>query len=575
VKRLARDPRKVVAQHRGGPVAQPAIAIVALAVTVAVTVVVTSAAGCVSSRPAPPDAGSDGGRDVKAPMCLLNTICADDANAVQRCNQDRTVGVIIEDCGDTQACSLGRCTTPACADAEHRPTTAGCLFYGADVANVESDHAQPTVLVAANAGPGPATVTVELREAGQLWTTVQSISIEAGGAGTFTLPNRQFTDAGKGAARAYRLVSDTPVQVIAVQSDDADQTSSSSGGTQLLPAHALGLSYMATAYPQVDTPKLDATPGSRGGAGAITIVATQDGTTVTYVASRAATAVDLGGGVTGHAGDSYTVSLDDGDVFQLFTADETADLTGSQIMADRPVALFSGNVSTTYGRVADGLNTPDLTVEQILPTSVWSTTYVAAQLAPQATVCDSVLGGLGTSLWRVVAARNDTHVTFDAPQPLDGLPPDGLVLAQGEARDLIVAGPGDFTIRSDQPIAVMQGMDCEPTMSSAVATDSLMDDLLFALPANFDHQLAIVRPTGMTVRLDGVAIDDPQFAAAGRGFEVAHVPVPPCNGSPGSCVHRLQGRFGLTWRGMDIVCAYALTAMTWKPCFDTGCMNAL
>jgi hypothetical protein len=182
---------------------------------------------------------------------------------------------------------------------------------------------------------------------------------------------------------------------------------------------------------------------------------------------------------------------------------------------------------------------------------------------------------VGTGLWRIVAGRDDTHVTFDAARPLEGLPSDGLVLAQGQSRDLVVSGPGDFSIRADQPIAVMQGMDCEPTMSSAVAADSLMDDLLFALPANFDHELAIVRPAGGTVRLDGFAIDDQQFAPAGRGFEVARVPVPACNGAPGSCVHRMQGKFGLTWRGMDIVCAYALTAMTWKPCFDTGCMGAL
>src|SRR5207247_1968406 len=101
----------------------------------------------------------------------------------------------------------------------------------------------------------------------------------------------------------------------------------------------------------------------------------------------------------------------------------------------------------TYGRIVDGLNTPDLTVEQILPTSIWSRIYIAAWLPPQATVCDSLLGGPGAGLWRIVASRDDTHVSFESAIPLDGLPPDGLVLGQGQARDLVVQGGADFTIK--------------------------------------------------------------------------------------------------------------------------------
>jgi hypothetical protein len=120
-------------------------------------------------------------------------------------------------------------------------------------------------------------------------------------------------------------------------------------------------------------------------------------------------------------------------------------------------------------------------------------------------------------------------------------------------------------------------MDCEPTLSGAVASQSLMSDLFFALPVAFDHELAIVRPTDAPVMLDGMAIGKEAFNDAGSGFEVARWPIAPCfaapgDGVPASCQHHLHGRFGLTLRGMDGIAGYALTAQTWRSCFDTGCI---
>ena len=52
------------------------------------------------------------------------------------------------------------------------------------------------------------------------------------------------------------------------------------------------------------------------------------------------------------------------------------------------------------------------------------------------------------------------------------------------------------------------------------------------------------------------------------------MPLPLCPMASGVCVHHLEGTFGMTIRGMDVVCSYAWTAPTWV-CTDPntpGCI---
>ena len=116
--------------------------------------------------------------------------------------------------------------------------------------------------------------------------------------------------------------------------------------------------------------------------------------------------------------------LGDGDVFQASSAGDTDDLSGSEIWADLPVAVFSGNVSTAYGVVgASGINSPDMAHEQIPPVGSWSYKYVAASLPPQANTCDTLLGTPGASVWRMVASADGiTTVDFSGGPGVVGLP---------------------------------------------------------------------------------------------------------------------------------------------------------
>jgi len=388
----------------------------------------------------------------------------------------------------------------------------------------------------------------------------------------FVLPDSHFEGGGLAAHGAFRLTSDLPVSAAHVQSDDsAPGGSRSTGGTLLLPAHVLGRRYRALTYAQAATPRLVDTPGARGGAGQLVIVGSEDGTNVTISPSQAA-ALEPAGGAPGPGPDGKLhVTLDDGDLFTIYSSREGADLTGTEVAADEPVAVFSGNISTTYGVTATGISSPDMAHEQLLPVAAWGLSYVAAQLTPQAGVCDPLFGP-GASLWTILADGADTHVRFQSPSGAS--PSPERTLGEGEAFRFSAAG--DFVIRASHPIQVMQGMDCEPSLSSAVPTTALLGDYRFSVLPNFGTMMAIVRMAGQPVFFDGARIEDSLFDPVGGGFDVARIPLEACPPAAGVCTHHLEGRFGFTMRGMDVLASYALTAPTW-PCPPdaplTGCIN--
>ena len=61
------------------------------------------------------------------------------------------------------------------------------------------------------------------------------------------------------------------------------------------------------------------------------------------------------------------------------------------------------------------------------------------------------------------------------------------------------------------------------------------------------------------------------FVAIGEGFSVARRTIPPCYGGIDQCMHRLNGAYGLTLRGMDVACSYAVTVPTWTAACSDSC----
>ncbi|HXJ21731.1 MAG TPA: IgGFc-binding protein [Polyangia bacterium] len=513
----------------------------------------------------------DSDQDATLPTtCSVPLIC--DGGAVHSCDSG-VVGALLDDCPSRgQLCSQGRCTSQACRDIETASTRTllGCLFYTVQADNVTADEAAQTSYLLNNAGTDPAQVRLEQATPGSngtaTWTAIGSVQVAAGTAARLQAAELEVRAAGTVAAGALRVESDRPITVAEVESDDQSQPASSSSATVVLPVQSLGTGYRAVTYPQESTPDVQQVVGSRGGAARVIIVGTQPGTRVELTPASAVSGDPGGDTPPLAAGETLPLILNDGDVFQIYTNAPDEDLTGTlvSVVSGAPVAVFSGNISTSYGSSTTGINSADMAHEQMLPLSSWSKTWVAAPLAPQGSIgCTSFFadgdgdGTDGGSIWRVVANDDDTDVQLGPPAS------ETIRLHAGESLTRVSSAP--FTIVGSKPILVTQGMDCEPTLSLAIGADAkaLLTSLAFAGVPGFDQELVIVRSIGSVIALDNMHIPDNVFQSVGGGFEMAALPLPNCGATSGACLHRLVatvGGFGMTMRGMDVSASFALTA---------------
>ena len=171
--------------------------------------------------------------------------------------------------------------------------------------------------------------------------------------------------------------------VAQIESDDVNRDAQSSGGTMLLPVHVLGTHYMVMTYPQAQTPEIASLTGSPNGAGRLLIVGTQPETMVTLKLSSTSSGVVMGTLPGLAPGGLPDVPARRRRSFPGLEREPRRRSVGHRDLTSQPVAVFSGNMTTTYGRTADNLHSPDMAHEQMPPVYAWSYNYVAAALPPQ------------------------------------------------------------------------------------------------------------------------------------------------------------------------------------------------
>jgi len=416
-------------------------------------------------------------------------------------------------------------------------------------------------------------VSVESRQ-GSVWSTVETSTIPTNSLYTFRLPtDLHVEDTDLVPGRAYRVVSDFPI--IAYQFNPIDQASQASNdASMLLPLHTLDRWYFAASWRQLGIPMM-----GREQRGYVTVVGTQDGTTVTVTPTTATVA----GGTIPEipAGGTHTVTLNDGDVFQIATRDSAADLTGTYVEASAPVAVFGGHecadVPYHCEWCKDGFGYPpgggepeheeytcawcDHLEEQIFPLTTWGKRFVASRV-PVRSTGDIV----EAAYWRVVASEDGTQVSI-ATRPgltLRFAPGFGStsVIDKGEYVEFEMVGesagdPGDTLVEADKPILLAQyveGQECtnreaeeggDPDFILMVPVEQFLEEYIFLTPLTYDVDYVIVtRPEGAVITLDGAAMDDAQFVRAAEGWEVARVIV-------GDGVHKISAAepFGIIVEG--------------------------
>jgi len=422
------------------------------------------------------------------------------------------------------SCQGDVCVGP-CAPSNIEDDYIGCEYFPTTVINDVNNTYDFEVAVANASATDPATVTVSGGGLG----APKKVMVPPGGVQSINLPwvdqvkVCNETTPGSGfdqvnacsaahnpdyssrvvAKGAYRLASDRPVaayQFAPIQGAKGGFQAGTTEAALLLPATVFGTRYRVATY------------GQGFARGAVAVVATVDGTTVTVQPTFDVT--PGGGNPSGiGAGKSGTYPVNRGDVLEIISAaagsnDNTGDLSGSLITADHPVQVIGAHGCAWV------VNTQscDHIEDSMFPDGTLGNDY----LVKAATYPGSI-----AYLVRVVAAEDNVTVTFDPPSVAM---PQTLVKA-GELFD--VAGPDlSARITSTGRILVAGLNEGDNTLAAVVPTARFRSDYLFYVPS-FQHNYGkLLAPLGASVTIDGTTVDANAWTKIGAsGFAWAIVPL--------------------------------------------------
>ncbi len=428
-----------------------------------------------------------------------------------------------------------------CDDVQMLPTNQGCEFWAVDLPNVsvvppltiDTVPADQQFAVVVTNPSAVATANVEIFGADP-GVPLASGAVPFDTMRVFELPSLSITPGATTAnGQAYRIVSDLPITAYQFQPLDNTSPVYSNDATLLFPTHVLTGDYTAITG--------DATLASNDG---FNVSDVNTGAFVSVVATEANTTITLFPTATLFPGAYEGVTLQAGQVLTAISSERGApnygNLSGTRVLADKPVAVFAGSVATSEPSMgvtccADHLE------HQMLPLTAWGTEYAAA---PAVAATGT---GNDASLYRITGAFDGTALAYD-PAPPTGAPS---TIDAGETIAFITDEPFVVATTDDaKPFAVSQFLlsnqyfgglsrPGDPTMIVLPATAQFQDKYVFLMPQGYTRNiLTVIRPIGAPLFLDGAAIQDGLFAPLGSlgaaDYEYAHV-----DAQPGS--HVLEG----------------------------------
>lgn len=302
---------------------------------------------------------------------------------------------------------------------------------------------------------------------------------------------------GTGKGKAFHVRTDRPASIYSVY-PYGGALSYIPSATVLVPEGALDTDYLA-----VDA--WDHHQGTILGKLAVQIVATTDDTQVSI---RMKEEMDLPPEWNAGAGSVKTFTLAKGELLQLM---ENVDFMGSPISANHPIAVFGGVSCFNVG----GVLACDGAQQQIPPLKAWGREYAAVRYRNREELNIGNSAGDESVPWRIVAAVDDTILTYD-PQTPFGAPTK---LARGESAifwsdEPFVVGTQD----SEHPVYMAGYMTGggkansmgDPEFVNVVPTDQYLDSYTFFTDMTYEFTtLVVVR------RNDGSGFKDVNLDCAG------------------------------------------------------------
>jgi hypothetical protein len=389
---------------------------------------------------------------------------------------------------------------------------------------------------------------------------------------------------------AYEIRSNVPVvayQYNPLHFEMSSTFSYTNDASLLLPEHTLTGNYMVSTWPTWGHGTWQMPLAAVIGEwdwwypGFVAVAAVEDGTEVTITSS---TYTEGGTPVALAPGESATVSLDRGDVVQVYSqrpenSSEISfcedngwlqsnegncppvgplvpcdaycwctdgDLTGTVVESSKPLAVFAGHMCTfmPYDSWAC-----DHLEEMMFPLETWGTQAVmSAPMHPNGS-------WVVPTLYRVLARNDGTEVTFSPSVHGD------VTLNAGE--HLEFQTEIDFMVEASDQIYVTQAMmgqdffvesdSGDPAMGSGVPLFQARGTYTFLTPDTYTSNfLNVIAPHGTTVTLDGAPITEWNWIGV-TDYSVARVPL-----NPGA--HRAESEgdvgFGITTYGYASYTSY-------------------
>jgi outer membrane autotransporter protein len=249
--------------------------------------------------------------------------------------------------------------------------------------------------------------------------------------------------------------------------------------TYLIDGDRLGTNYIVSGFQNIRPDQMS-------------VQATQDNTSVTFTPKGAA---------------AFTVTLNAGQTY-MYTA--STQLTGSRILADKPIAVFSGNQCTN---VPTGVSACDHIVEQMPSIDQLSNTYVVAQ-TPRTGTLGNVLRVVATADATEVRVNGTSVATLNTGEFYEGRVAGGQVI---EANNKILVA--QYLIGQSQA-----GVPTDPAMTIVPGADQWLKSYVFATPsgsADFptDFVSIIIQTSSLgSLTVDGIAADATLFNPLGSSI---------------------------------------------------------
>ncbi|MEZ4384698.1 MAG: IgGFc-binding protein [Nannocystaceae bacterium] len=474
-----------------------------------------------------------------------------------------------------------------CDDAKDKPSNFGCEFWAVDMDQQDAFNdpaSAPWGVAVSSAGFGFTDVTIEINVAppGEPLelVVVEQLTIDSDEVVPVELPTREL-DCGLMpndymapgtclSSNAFRITSSAPIVVYQFNVFD---NAFSNDASLLLPTPALGKNYRVLGWPAGHPIEFFGIIDRS----AVTIVGTEPETTVTV---KPTWRIKGNPPIPATApGEEIVVTLGPFDVLNLETdngtfqdnAKKIADLTGTVVLSDKPVAVFSGVESTSApGGVVDIPTYPgwdsentcclDHLEEQLFPVESIGKEYVITR---------SPIRSSGSyhepDVIRFVGVAEDAAITTNLPAPYDkfNLQPGDVVTTWADA---------DFVASGTKPFMIAQLLISQEYVDGSYTGDPALT--VFPPVAQYRDEYRILTPdddglwgwdknyvvlsteSANVITIDGVeangCVVTPAGAVSGVEYESRRCPV-------GAGVHSIKGMtpFGVIAYGYGPAGSYA------------------